>query len=241
MLHGYVISDLHLFAERSVARSYFQAMSAAAERADFFVLNGDIFDFRWTTLSGVEETIFAAVDWLGDLSRRFPRCRFFHIMGNHDGCRRFVEHLTERQAQAPNLQWRLSHLRLGSALFLHGDLPLRRRRTKAFTRLPARTPRRKGPTWNRAFRLAEAAGFFRHAARIHRPRRCAQRILRALRSDQTGLADGVTDVYFGHTHGPFVDYRYDGVTFHNTGSAVRGLRCAPLTVRARNVRDVDWS
>jgi len=241
MLHGYVISDLHLFAERSVARSHSRAMSAAAERADFFVLNGDIFDFRWTTLPGVEETILAAVDWLGDLSQRFPRCRFFYVMGNHDGFRQFVEHLEERLGQAPNLQWRLSHLRLGSALFLHGDLPLRRRRTRAFDRSLARTPRKKGRTSNRAFRLADAAGLSRHAARIHRPRRCAKRILRALHHDQTGLADGVTDVYFGHTHGPFADYRYAGLTFHNTGAAVRGLRCAPLTVRARNVRDIDWS
>ncbi len=48
--------------------------------------------------------------------------------------------------------------------------------------------------------------------------------------EPTGIAEGVTDVYFGHTHLDFVDYEYGGVRFHNTGSSIRGLRSRVLRV-----------
>ncbi|MBC8372298.1 MAG: hypothetical protein ISS69_08100 [Phycisphaerae bacterium] len=44
---GYVISDLHMFARWSKPGKYLEQMHEAASGADFFVLNGDIFDFRW--------------------------------------------------------------------------------------------------------------------------------------------------------------------------------------------------
>ena len=36
-----------------------------------------------------------------------------------------------------------------------------------------------------------------------------------------GVVDGVRDVYYGHTHLPIDGFEYDGLRFHNTGSAVR--------------------
>ena len=38
-----------------------------------------------------------------------------------------------------------------------------------------------------------------------------------------GPDDGVTDVYFGHTHGPVLNFEHRGLRFHNPGSAITGL------------------
>ena len=47
---GYVVSDLHLLTRRTAAGSHRSRLTTAAAAADYFVLNGDIFDFRWSTL-----------------------------------------------------------------------------------------------------------------------------------------------------------------------------------------------
>jgi hypothetical protein len=36
--------------------------------ADLLVLNGDVFDFRWSTLPDMETTITAALKWLADIT-----------------------------------------------------------------------------------------------------------------------------------------------------------------------------
>ncbi len=66
---------------------------------------------------------------------------------------------------------------------------------------------------------------------IGMPRPCAMRIANWLQADSGSLTDGVTDVYFGHTHRDFADYEYDGLRFHNTGSTIRGLSSRMLEVR----------
>jgi len=234
MLSGYVISDLHLFAERSAAHGYLPEIRAAAAKADFFVLNGDVFDFRWSVLPSVEDTVDAAVQWLEDLAKGHPRCRFYYVLGNHDGLQPFTDRLADLALQTDNLEWLGSHLRIGSALFLHGDLPRPRRRPRSLVRSIRPNVRRRGKALNLCYRLAVAMRIHKKlAALAGRPKRSAKRIVRALKSDRTGLAEGLTDVYSGHTHLPFSGYRHGGLTFHNTGSAVRGLRCDLLAVRAK--------
>ena len=44
------------------------------------------------------------------------------------------------------------------------------------------------------------------------------------------LTDGLTDIYLGHSHLPFSDFSYAGLTFHNTGSTIRGLEWNMLKV-----------
>jgi UDP-2,3-diacylglucosamine hydrolase len=77
-------------------------------------------------------------------------------------------------------------------------------------------------------------GLHRVVARCHGKKRCAMRIIYSLKADKDGLTDGVTDVYFGHTHAAFSSYRYAGLTFHNTGAAIRGLRLNMSAFRVRN-------
>jgi UDP-2,3-diacylglucosamine hydrolase len=229
---GFVVSDLHLFTHRSEAMALVRRMRAAAAQADFGVLNGDIFDFRWTNLASLEKTAQAAVDWLGDLARSFPHCQWFYIMGNHDGLAFFAPYLDELAEDVENFQWRPSHLRVGDSLFLHGDLPLDPGWRDPLNRALRSPSRKKGRILNLAYRLYIRTGLHRTAASVFRPRLCARRILRSLRAYHTDLADGIRHVYFGHTHRTFSNFQYGGLTFHNTGSAIQGLRCDLLTVKA---------
>jgi len=236
---GYVVSDLHLFAHWSAAHRYMTAVQEAAAKADFFVLNGDIFDFEWTTLPTFDVAAQAAVDWLTALAEEHPDCQFHFVLGNHDCLRLFVEKLDALAQTTPNLTWHPFCLRLGSALFLHGDLSLSTMRYDAF-----KTPRPEMA--QRVKRMRHALYRVLVATRAHRGgvvlggRKHWARLLHHLikRKERT-LGAGITDVYFGHTHTPFVDYRYGGLTFHNTGSAVRGLWFNPIRLTILNAEHDD--
>ncbi|MCK5113144.1 MAG: metallophosphoesterase [Phycisphaerae bacterium] len=231
MESGYVISDLHMFTQRTVAPSYQDAINRAAGEADFFVLNGDVFDFRWTTLNDAEHTACVAVEWLESLAKASPNCRFFYIMGNHDGLDFFAEHLKTTAERIENFEWHSSHLRIGSSLFFHGDLPLGIGRPDAFERTLLPIERKKGKLANFAYHLFIESRLHRLTAHFHSAQRCAKRIHAAMKQDATGLTEGITDVYFGHIHHTFTDFKYNGFTFHNTGSAIRHLKCNLLQVR----------
>lgn len=237
MEHGYVISDLHLFARRSLADDHLDAMHRAAEQADFFVLNGDIFDFRWTTLQTAESTAQAAVAWLEDFACRHPACRIFYVLGNHDSWEFFTRRLEELAARRENFRWFPSHVRIGSALFLHGDLPLGWKRRRPFHRRLPRRSRPAGRFLHACYDALILAGLHRLAGRWYGRRRCARRFLRALRRDANGLGDGLRDIYFGHTHTLFRDYHYRGMVFHNTGSTVQGLEGNLLRAKTRRESD----
>ncbi|MCP3904889.1 MAG: hypothetical protein GY715_14785 [Planctomycetes bacterium] len=229
---GYVISDLHLFAQRSVGGRRLDEIRRAAATAEFFVLNGDIFDFRWSTLPTDDASLDAAIGWLDRLVGDRPDCSFLYTLGNHDCYEPFVTRLETLAAAHRNLRWHPSHVRIGPALFLHGDLPLGRRRPGPPARQLHGGHGRNGRTLRLAYRAFVAARGPRVVASVHRPRRCAKQITRWLHAHGDELADGVTDVYFGHTHRPFADFCYEGRRFHNTGSSIRGLASRMLEVNA---------
>jgi UDP-2,3-diacylglucosamine hydrolase len=228
---GYVISDLHLFTHRTVIDDHLDNLHQAAAEADFFVLNGDVFDFRWTTLGSIEKTTHAAIDELETFAQKYPQCRFFYIMGNHDAFEPFARHLDELAERRDNFFWHPSHLRIGNQLFLHGDLALDDDFPDPFQRELLPAAKKKGRSAQMGYRMIVAARVHRFICWFHSPQWCARRILRSLREHHPNLAEGLSDVYFGHIHNPFSNFRYDGVTFHNTGSTVRHLRCRMLAVR----------
>ena len=90
MQRTFFVSDLHLCSRRSQAPRHEAAIHAAAARASTFVLGGDIFDFRWSTLPTADETVRHAIRWLDDLVASHPQCDFHFIQGNHDCNRRFI-------------------------------------------------------------------------------------------------------------------------------------------------------
>ena len=232
---GYVVSDLHLFAHRSAAGRYMRAVRNAAAEADFFVLNGDIFDFHWTTLPTVEDTTQAAVDWLQTLAEENPRCQFHFVLGNHDCYRFFVEKLDALAQVTPNLSWHPFWLRLGNAIFLHGDLSLARARHDAFESTLPTTVKRTKRMRRAIYRILVAAHIHKGGVVLGGRKRWARRLHHLIRRNGCTFGEGITDVYFGHTHTPFVDYRYGGLTFHNTGSAVRGLWFNPIRLTILDV------
>ena len=85
------VSDLHLFARRSEAPRYAEAIRTAARRSAVLVLGGDIFDFSWSTLPTVEDTVEAAFHWLQHLAAEHPHCQIHYLLGNHDYCQPFLE------------------------------------------------------------------------------------------------------------------------------------------------------
>ena len=228
---GYVLSDLHLFTERTLARDWEPALDQAAADADLVVFNGDIFDFRWTPSPTPGASVADALRWVGVRVAAHPDCRFVYVLGNHDALLPFAEGLSAMAIRHPNLTWVPSHVRIGSSLFLHGDLPLRW--------LRAGLPRRQLPPsvrpWGGAagwlYGVAVGLGLHGSGRWAYPRRRSARRILRSIEDADGGIAPGLTDVYFGHTHAPFTRYRYRGLTFHNTGSAIRGLSGGMLPLR----------
>ena len=174
------------------------------------------------------ETVKEAGRWLTALAAVNPNCRIYYVMGNHDRLGALADHLDEVAAEADNFKWTRSHLRIGSALFLHGDSPFRRPMPMSRARRP------KARILHVLYRLATRAGVHRPFDLLHSPRRSARRIMRRLVRDRTGLADGLTDVYFGHTHRPFEDYPLDALLFHNTGAAIRAIESRMLPVRLKS-------
>ena len=231
MATGYVISDLHLFSPWSVARRYAAEMHAAAERAAFFVLNGDIFDFRWTTLPSVTDTITAAVRWLRAFAAAHPRCHVHYVMGNHDDLASFVSPLNRLAARTENFGWDPVYVRLADTLFMHGDQFFRPNGRDPFTRTLTSRVRKRAAALKRCYQLLHRMRVHRWHAPVLGKRRCARLVLRTLDAAPDDVADGLTDVYFGHTHTSFTDFRFRGVTFHNTGSAIGGLRWRMLPVQ----------
>ena len=115
------VSDLHLFARRSDAPRYVEAIRTAARRSAVLVLGGDIFDFSWSTLPTVEDTVSAAFHWLQHLAAENPQCQIHYLLGNHDYCQPFLEFLEQHAHLIPNFAWHHFYLRLGPNIFLHGD------------------------------------------------------------------------------------------------------------------------
>ncbi len=232
MPEGSVISDLHLFTNRSDAVHSAEAIRQALTESDFFVLNGDIFDFRWSTFQTVEATLDAAEEWIRSLSAVNPDCQIHYVLGNHDSPARFAAHLEMLAEDVPNFNWHPSHMRIGGKLFLHGDLPISNRRIAPFQRVLGHVEKRKGKLMNLAYATLISSRLHRIVDRFHSPMRCAQRIHHAIMQDKTGLAEGLTDVYFGHVHYVMHDFAYRGLRFHNTGATVRHLKSRIIRVTA---------
>jgi len=222
------VSDLHLFARRSDAPRYAEAIRTAARRSAVLVLGGDIFDFSWSTLPTLADTVEAAFHWLSRLAADHPHCRIHYLLGNHDYCRPFIDYLEGHAGLIPNFAWHYFYLRLGPNVFLHGDVAEKRQMTHERL-LEYRSHWLHRPL---AGKFSRGAYEVVHRAHLHQPlpfllhrkRRVARRVLAYLENQGEGPETGVRHVYFGHTHRRIFNYRFHGVTFHNCGAPIAGLR-----------------
>ena len=117
----YFVSDLHLLANRSDAHRYLEEIVRAASRAEAFVLGGDIFDFRWCRVP-ILKAVDRASHWLEELTASSAGCQFHLVLGNHDYHQAFIDRLAELERRVSNLAWHRYYVRLGSSVFLHGDV-----------------------------------------------------------------------------------------------------------------------
>jgi len=227
---GYVISDLHLFSDRSTAAQQIGRIRRTARGADFLVLNGDIFDFEWSTMGPPDAAAEMAVDLLASLVAGSDGCQVFYVLGNHDRFRFFATHLDTLAREHATFHWHPTHVRLGRCLFLHGDLMFDRRCEDPFGGDMADNTRTRSQAMHLGYRALIATRVHRFAKPFYRPRRCARRILGCLRRSHPTLREGLTDVYFGHTHRGFANFHYEGITFHNSGCAIRHLESRLFSV-----------
>jgi UDP-2,3-diacylglucosamine hydrolase len=219
------VADLHLFSRRSEAPRYWEAMSRAAGRSAAFVLGGDIFDFRWSTLRTPAATVEAAVHWIEHLAASHPQCHFHYVLGNHDYYGRFLDRLAQRRGAVENLSCHAFYVRLGDSVFLHGDAAMRRMTPERLLRFRARwlDDRPPGRLHRRAYDLLIQSGLHRPIPYLVYPkRRVARRLRRYLQRQGEGPHSGARHVYFGHIHRPMAAYRYRGLVFHNGGAPIGG-------------------
>ncbi|MFO1499557.1 MAG: hypothetical protein U1G07_14395, partial [Verrucomicrobiota bacterium] len=121
---GMVLSDLHLFARRSHASLHLEALGPELARAPVVVLNGDTFDFRWSTVGDHEASRLAAVGWLREFARTCRQADIHFVLGNHDCLAGFAGRLQVLSEEEPRFHWHRHGVRLGAAMFLHGDCAL---------------------------------------------------------------------------------------------------------------------
>jgi UDP-2,3-diacylglucosamine hydrolase len=233
MEKGYFASDLHLLANRSTGQRAWTEIRRRAVGAKMFVLGGDIFDFRWATTPTLELAVERAANCLRRLISECPNCHFHYLLGNHDYHRKFIERLDPLAAEAANLSWHRFHLRLGSSAFLHGDVADRRMNVDQFAARRSRwlEKRKRGPFSSGLYDLVVAAGFHKPIPHLsHRKRTMARRILAYLHQVGHGPDQGVRNVYFGHTHRVLPTFAHGGLTFHNGGAAIKGVKHRILEV-----------
>jgi UDP-2,3-diacylglucosamine pyrophosphatase LpxH len=222
----YFVSDLHLFANRSNVHRYLDELAQAAFQADTFVLGGDIFDFRWSRIP-ILRAVDRAADWLSELAASCPLCEFHLVLGNHDYHQALIDRLADLEKEVPNLSWHHYYVRLGSSVFLHGDVADKTMdaRMLAEAREEWLDERRRGPFMSALYDVVVMT-------RLHKPvphlvyakRIVVRRIWKYLESIGQGPSDGVRNVYFGHTHRRMANYSYRGLIFHNGGAPIKGVK-----------------
>jgi UDP-2,3-diacylglucosamine hydrolase len=227
MKTGYVISDLHLFSRRSCADKYMPDIYRLVENAELLVLNGDIVDFRWSVFSSVDATIQKTLQWLHDLCSHAPQCMVFYIMGNHDGTKRFSESLEQFRRDHHNFKWSASHLHIDDKLFFHGDGALFRNSSQLFKRhlkheriITNRIP-------HVVYSMMIALRLHNIQTSTNSRRRNAKLIENDLKKYSSDMLRSVSTVYYGHTHAASSDFTYNGITYFNSGCAIRHLRFMP--------------
>ncbi len=223
-----VVSDLHIFCPRSTWKSKFEVIKEAIRSSDVFVLNGDTFDFRWSSSSSLKSAFEKAIDFLRELSAINPNCHIHLNLGNHDHHTDFCKMLSELEKELPNFSWHPYYLRVGNLVFLHGEPSERKMTHRQLEKYRGRWERKKPitePVLNNLYDLAVNTKTHVVLSRIFFTRkRTVKNLLWYLETLGLGMDSGITDVYFGHTHVPMANFRYKGISFHNSGTAYKGMK-----------------
>lgn len=236
MKFGATVSDLHLFSHHSRPGRYRSRILETASEAEVFVLNGDIFDFKWSEHGIFSRSVTAAVRYIEELIEAAPNCEFRITLGNHDAVPPYMEALEDLARTHENLHWHEFACIVEDRVFLHGDVihsgctneSLRRFRNRL--QHPA-----NGHSLQRFAHSALHRSHVQWVAFKMLPKRVlAARILAYLEHEKLLEGRRLRHVYFGHTHSGFEDFHYRGLTYHNCGSATHGSRLRVVTFPLRS-------
>lgn len=227
MRSAYVVSDLHMFCNRSEWAQHVDDIEEAASKADIFVFNGDTFDFKWSILPTLDATIEAAIKYLRNLAEKHENCQFHINLGNHDHVMPFVWQLRELAYEKPNLTWHQYFFRVGSTVFLHGDVAQRRMTHRQLERFRAQWGKRHKPRGNFQNRIYDAAiqanAHVAVSKVVYPARQTIERLDAYLLDVGLTAEQGVKRVYFGHTHVSIEGITFNGITYHNGGAPMPGM------------------
>lgn len=230
-MQGVFLSDLHLLSRRSVGQRRWHEVRGQIRRADWLVLGGDIFDFRWSRHRHLDASLEDAGSWLMDLMGHFPRLRIGYVLGNHDCLHPFRVVLRELERDCPRFAWMEFYFRLGDKVFLHGDVLDAGISLKDLTRYRRRFAGRdksRGAVANLLYDAAVASRIHCVPPNVlHAPERVTRRLASYLELENLTAAQGITQVYFGHTHMPMQNVRMGRQAYYNAGSGIRHLEFAP--------------
>ena len=225
---GVFVSDLHLFSGRSVAESLGSEVQRRYSRANLLVLGGDIFDFKWSSMTGAG-TLLAAEHWLEGLLNQWDG-EVVYLAGNHDCLPQFMDVLREVESRNARFTWHDHQVQLGDAVFLHGDVL---DAGQDVSKLGAY--RDKFHTTSNQSKLSRQAYSAIVAMRIHRmaPKLRHRKIMTCLKLQRVlpQLVDqpqGVRRVFYGHTHVAVHGGEVNGVKFYNPGAAIRHVEFHPV-------------
>jgi UDP-2,3-diacylglucosamine pyrophosphatase LpxH len=231
--NGYVVSDLHIFGCSSLYEHHLPSFYQAVSQHSTIVLNGDTFDYKRSKYQTASETTTHALRWLTELLERSPHATFHYVVGNHDCQIELLESISNLTHSRGTIHLHQSHVRLGSNLFLHGDVLDLASPNQSITDLRQRYSTMEPSMLSKVFAQAvtylrlNAIEYVRHSSQS-----LAQRILDYLQATYPDELQGVRAIYFGHTHVPVNGFKLDGIEFYNTGSLIRGLRWKPLEFEA---------
>lgn len=228
------VSDLHLFCRRSNAEKYFDEIEHAVADSDIFIFNGDTFDFRWSKFDSVEETVEKSIEWLKKIIEKAPHCQFYYILGNHDCTELFITALETLADALPNLEWHPYYVRLGTSLFLHGDVANRKMNAEDLERYRKGWlyEEQRGELPNRILDWVFKLRIHKAIARTVFPtNRTISRIQHYLNDIECGTGSAIENVFFGHTHLLVNDIELNGQRFHNGGAPMPGMAFEVLRTR----------
>ena len=234
MKQGVVVSDLHMFARRSNAHELMGRIENVIAKSDMLVLNGDTFDFRWTTLPSIGHTIKEAVDWIHGLTQRFPECRIQVICGNHDCREEYLFALEDLASKNASVSWHEHFFRKDNLLFLHGDCDARHTRVDKIVHWsePYQTTKKVSHVLALAYDQANKTGLTGFAQKLASPpHKASKKVFSYMNETAPDILEKVNHVYFGHSHVPFTYFEYNGLYFHNTGCAVSSAEFNPIHFR----------
>lgn len=125
----------------------------------------------------------------------------------------------------PNFEWHPSHARIGDNLFLHGDVTnWRYPSAEKLEKFRAFYDQKihRGALMNFLASLSTKLGLHRLETHLQHKESLCRKILYYFEREAPEAIKGIRNIYFGHTHVPFSNFKYREILFHNTGAAEKG-------------------